>query len=305
MARAQLSTGSYNKTDNRYVQTLLNQKGYSLDVDGMFGPKTQAAVKSFQRANGLVVDGIVGKNTWAALTAKEEPYQEKTLADYQYDGSKNQAYQDLLEHADQARADLVNPLDAYQARLESIAGEKKDFTYDAEADPLLKQYREQYTRQGQLAMMDAVGRAATLTGGYGSSYGQTLGQQSYQSYLQRLNDAMPQLYSAALERHNAQQKDIAQRYDWTLKQAELAYDDYLQQQKAVQALYDQAEDAYKAGYDNWYDASKLQAQDKKNLYNSIVNLITKTGYIPPAAQLKAAGMSQAEANAYANAYRRK
>ncbi|MGI5860481.1 MAG: peptidoglycan-binding protein [Myxococcales bacterium] len=51
------------------LQTLLRNKGYSIAVDGSFGPKTLAAVKAFQRARGLAVDGVVGPKTWAALGA--------------------------------------------------------------------------------------------------------------------------------------------------------------------------------------------------------------------------------------------
>lgn len=38
-------------------------------ADGDFGPRTREAVKAFQAARGLVVDAIVGKNTWKALMA--------------------------------------------------------------------------------------------------------------------------------------------------------------------------------------------------------------------------------------------
>ncbi|MFB2553356.1 peptidoglycan-binding protein [Ensifer soli] len=43
---------------------------YLLTIDEIFGPGTEGAVKTLQRARGLVVDGIIGRNTWAAI----EPY---------------------------------------------------------------------------------------------------------------------------------------------------------------------------------------------------------------------------------------
>jgi len=54
--------------ENRTVQTKLKRWGYYTgSVDGIYGPKTKAAVKYFQRKNGLAVDGIVGPKTAAAL----------------------------------------------------------------------------------------------------------------------------------------------------------------------------------------------------------------------------------------------
>lgn len=49
------------------LQKMLNAKGYKLTEDGDFGSKTEAAVKAYQKANGLEVDGEVGPITWAAL----------------------------------------------------------------------------------------------------------------------------------------------------------------------------------------------------------------------------------------------
>lgn len=54
-------------SDVSALQRRLKQWGYYKSaVDGIFGASTSAAVKLFQRKNGLMVDGIVGAKTWAA-----------------------------------------------------------------------------------------------------------------------------------------------------------------------------------------------------------------------------------------------
>lgn len=56
-------TGEYVKI----LQRFLAKTGSSLEIDGIFGPGTQSAVRAFQQRHGLLVDGIVGPQTWSAL----------------------------------------------------------------------------------------------------------------------------------------------------------------------------------------------------------------------------------------------
>lgn len=49
------------------LQQELNKEGNNLATDGIFGQGTDTAVRNFQRANGLVADGIVGPATWDKL----------------------------------------------------------------------------------------------------------------------------------------------------------------------------------------------------------------------------------------------
>lgn len=51
----------------RAIQTKLNELGYNLKVDGIYGSATKQAVIAFQKSKGLTADGIAGKNTLAAL----------------------------------------------------------------------------------------------------------------------------------------------------------------------------------------------------------------------------------------------
>lgn len=55
------------------LQDLLNQSGAHLHADGMFGSLTDAAVRAFQHAHGLPVDGAVGPKTAAALNGSSSP----------------------------------------------------------------------------------------------------------------------------------------------------------------------------------------------------------------------------------------
>ncbi|SEH78625.1 N-acetylmuramoyl-L-alanine amidase [Halobacillus karajensis] len=57
-----------NKGDSvKDLQRDLRQLGYSLSIDGSFGPETEKALKGFQRAHHLMVDGLYGPNTQKAL----------------------------------------------------------------------------------------------------------------------------------------------------------------------------------------------------------------------------------------------
>ncbi|MFL0682965.1 putative peptidoglycan binding protein [Algoriphagus aquaeductus] len=81
-----------------YLQELLGKSGYQIPATGYFGNLTDAAVRDFQRKNGLVVDGEVGVKTWTLLVDKTRPAQ--TLAD------KFLSEQDLKDFAQKHQLEL-------------------------------------------------------------------------------------------------------------------------------------------------------------------------------------------------------
>jgi len=61
------SNSAWPQATVRSLQYLLNAHGAKLTVDGVFGPKTKAAVVAFQHAKGLTASGVVQGSTWRAL----------------------------------------------------------------------------------------------------------------------------------------------------------------------------------------------------------------------------------------------
>lgn len=234
-----------------------------------------------------------------------------------YDPSGNQAYQEALRRMQETEGTRPEYQDSYSRQLqdlyEKIMGREK-FQYDAANDPVYQQYRQMYVQQGRQAMMDTMGQAAGLTGGYGSTYSQAAGQQQYDAYLQQLNQVVPELYAQARQAYNDEGDRLLQQYQMT---GDLRDDEYSRYQdqlsdwwKNLSFQADRADTEYSRGAENWWNAENAGRQDrefayqqKKDAYGNLVSLIGATGYSPSQQELEAAGMSAAEAAKWQEYYR--
>ena len=132
-----------------------------------------------------------------------------------------------------------------QALYDQIAG-RGDFSYDLGKDPVYRQAREQYQTAGRLAMQDTMGRAAALTGGYGSSYSQQAGQQAYSAYLQKLNEIVPELYAQAQEQWQRGEAALYDRYQLLSSRERSDYARYRDQVSDYDSALADARSAYES-----------------------------------------------------------
>ena len=231
------------------LQNGLNAAGANLKVDGIYGRDTQNAVSNYQRTNGLQVDGIAGNETLGHLYGTGLAQSTDTAAQTAepvWDSKKdlNEAWQNYLN--------------------------REAFSYDMASDPMYQQYRDHYIRQGQLAMEDTMGMASSLTGGYGNSYAQTAGQQAYQSYLQQLNNVMPQLYGAAYDRYQAEGEALYNE----IALMEQRQQNNLSQLTSLMAMgYEPTDDELSAA-----GLTAAQATAIKNYYNPTTSTGSGSGY---------------------------
>ena len=253
--KKQISYGS-SGSDVSQLQTLLNQNGYNLNVDGIFGAKTQAAVKDYQQKNSLSVDGIVGTNTWGALadansastatsnTNQTTPAPKAPEYNYQESDSVSKAYEALQQQMAQKPGSYQSPWQAsLDEALKNIQNREK-FSYDFNADALYQQYKDRYIQQGQQAMMDTMGQASAMTGGYGNSYAQTAGQQTYQGYLQGLNDKIPELAALAQDAYNQETQNLYNQFAMYGDLENQDYNRYRDQMSDYNAALDRLQNRY-------------------------------------------------------------
>ena len=321
-----LGYGSSGEEVKKLQQSLVNA-GYdvgSAGVDGNFGDDTLAAVKKYQQDNGLAVDGIAGNDTLGRLfstgststggsTSTAQPQTQAPAAPdyskYSYDPSSDAAYNEALSAWQQSAQNKPTYAGTYDAKItelyEQIINRDK-FKYDLNSDMLYQQYKDQYVNLGQMAMKDTMGQAAALTGGYGSSYGQSVGQQQYDAYLQQLNDVVPELYGMAYNQYQDEGEALMQQYAMT---GDLAADEYAKYQDGVNEYWRNvdylkgiADDAYDRGYSNWYNSYEMGTQAQETARSNVMEIINAGG-VPTAEDLAAAGMTPEQANYFIEAWK--
>ena len=337
---ANLKVGSSGK-DVEKLQTALVEAGYDVGqagADGVYGSKTAAAVKQYQKDHGLAVDGIAGNNTLGSLystpqmtnalgtlakgsvlgaqtvagnnnaksvnagnqglktmasgsvagaqTAAGTPVttlnvQSNTngslIADGDAKGSKKNgsnggnatgsgsgkeeivtdtpkdepaagtprteapsfAYNpyeksETILQAEETLRQLEASSPTYSSQWQSQINQylnqimnRDPFSYNFNDDALYQQYKDIYTQMGLMSMMDTMGQAAAMTGGYGNSYAQTVGQQAYNQQLSELNNIIPELYQMAYDRYTAEGDQLYKQYGMLMDQENLDYNRYL------------------------------------------------------------------------------
>lgn len=127
------------------------------------------------------------------------------------------------------RSEHDDKVKSLEETLSEIEGES--FTYDPMSDELYQMYQKQYMENGQLAMKDTMANAAILSGGYGNSYAQTVGQQVYNQHMSELDSMIPELYEAAYGRWRderadkveAYERDVAEFDEWNTKALKEGY----------------------------------------------------------------------------------
>lgn len=162
-----------------------------------------------QNGNNRSYNGMVGVNDNTA----------RNVANYQAGYAPSQTVQQAQQQLQQVQAQRPQGYNSkYAGQLDNILQQIQnpgEFKYSFDGDEMFKYYADLYTQKGKQASMDAMGQAAALTGGYGNSYGQMVGQQQYQQNLLPLYDMGLQLRDRAYQQYQDQLGNAKDAYQLT------------------------------------------------------------------------------------------
>lgn len=201
-----------------------------------------------------------------------------------YDPSSNAAYNAAISALNAALAQTPTYAGTYDKALQEIYDKimnRDPFSFDLNSDILYNQYKDQYMRLGELAMMDTMGQAAALTGGYGSSYSQAVGQQTYNAYLQQLNQIVPDIYQMAYDRYMQEGNEMQNQFAVTSNMQQGEYQRY---QDALNNWWNQvnyytgrADTAYSQGQSEYWNTLNYNTNQQNTAYDRALAAAQLTG----------------------------
>jgi hypothetical protein len=192
----------------------------------------------------------------------------------------------------EADAYLKNQLAVIQSGKTSYTDQIKDmmsqiqnrekFSYDVDTDPLFQQALASAMGSGKQAMQDTIGQASALTGGYGSTYATSAGNQAYNSFIEDAYNNLPQYYQMAREAYQMEGDEMYRQLGM-LNEADAT--EYGRNVTAYDATYQHRNQIYNEAYtqyrDNKSDAFAManlqlsehgqQVSDAYNFYNASSN----------------------------------
>lgn len=208
-------------------------------------------------------------------------------------------YEDALASFEALRGATPNYTSRYDEQIrdlyEQITG-RGSFRYDSATDPLYQQYRQDYIMQGRMAMRDTMGQAAALSGGYGSSWAQSVGQQQYDAYLRRLADVLPETYAMAFDAWQAEGDALRGKYETTASLEKSDYDRYLDRLGQYNRDLSLARDEAQSAYEHMIYSDETAYDRQQDAYSRLLTLLA-AGYVPTVEEYAAAGLTRAQGEA--------
>lgn len=192
---------------------------------------------------------IVDQSTWDTMNSTFKTPTAVTEADAFLSSQLSKIQSGKTSYSDQVK-DMIS----------KIQGREK-FSYDVDNDPLFQQALASAMNSGKTAMQDTIGQASALTGGYGSTYATTAGNQQYNAFVEDAYNNLPQYYQMAFDAYQAEGDEMYRQLGMLSDADDREFNRTL---TAYDATYQHRNQLYNEAYSQFRD-SKTDAYNTANL----------------------------------------
>ena len=211
---------------------------------------------------GSVTD-IIDQSTWDTLNTK---------------WSQPQAITDAFAYTDGLLQQLTSGRTSYTDQIKELMGQiqnRDKFEYDVDSDTLFQQALASAMSSGKTAMQDTIGQASALTGGYGSTYATTAGNQAYNNFIQDAYNNLPEYYQMALEAYQMEgdemYKQLGMLTDADATEYERMYNSWNANFANAQNMYNRAYGEWGDSVNNAYNSANLQLNEHGQIFDQVYN----------------------------------
>jgi hypothetical protein len=279
------NSGKTNTNTNTKTSTKTNTKTTSTPkvtpisgADQSLVDKANSSFKQSSNVTNAQTEANSLKNKYNELASITDIIDQKTWDTLNSSFATSDAYNQAMQYTNQLLEQLSSGRTSYTDQIKDLMGQiqnRDKFQYDVAEDSMFQQALSSAMASGQTAMQDTIGQASALTGGYASTYAQSVGNQAYNSYIQDAYNNLPAYYNMALEAYQMEGQEMYNQLSM-LNEADATefqrmYDSWNANFTNAQNMYAQEYGAWQDGINNAYNSANLQLNEHgmavDNAYN--------------------------------------
>ena len=255
MYTGEKSSGGYLNTSNKKADTGYTTPGLTAKINSGMGARTPLPLAGKTNPS-YTFDGYkkIPTSTSGSYGASGVGYASGSGIGGNANFQASEAYNQAMNYTNQLLSQLNTGKTSYTDQINSLMdsiNNRASFAYDPDTDPLFQQYLASSMESGKTAMMDSMAQASALTGGYGSTYAQGVGNAAYNNFVQDAYDNLPEYYQTALDAYNSETNNLYNKLNmYNVADAT----EYGRLADAYQNNLNMSNDMYGKEYSNYWDA---------------------------------------------------
>lgn len=252
-------------------------KGVSNRDWGIMNSNPADAISDETKSKGTIVSNAA--NNFNELAGKTDIVDQKTKdamnATFVKPSSVLQAESYLGGLLGQIQSGRTSYTDEVEAMMNKIMN-REEFVYDADSDQLFQQALASAMNSGKTAMQDTIGQASALTGGYGSTYATSAGNQAYNAFIEDAYDNLPEYYQMALQAYQMEGEEMYRQLgmfsDADAREWGKTMDAYNATSQYRNQAYNEAYTLHQDSITNAYNSANFQLNEYGQLVNNAYNI---------------------------------